>query len=134
MACLTVPFSGNSIKELYKKITKGAYAKIPTRYTPELTEIIQLCLIKDQIRRPTVEELLEHPIILKKIDLYNIKLSIRNVEDFGLLGGDLMGTIKLPRNLDNLIQRLPKKRYSSQRNISIENSKHKPQNFEKKRE
>lgn len=120
MASLSVPFQGNSIQELYKKITRGSYSKIPTRYSSELTEIIKLCLTKDQNRRPTVEELLEHPIIQAKISLYNIEIRKGNDEDFGLLDGDLMGTIKLPKNLNLLIQRLPKKRYESSRAYSSE--------------
>jgi NIMA (never in mitosis gene a)-related kinase len=126
MACLSVPFQGNSIQELYKKITRGTFAKIPTRYSTDLSNMIKLCLTKDQTRRPNVEELLEHSIVLEKMKLYDIKFEQKNnQDDFGLLGGDLMGTIKLPRNLNLLIQKLPKQRYESSRAYSSENTRKK---------
>ena len=124
MACLKVPFQGNSIQELYKKINRGAISKIPSRYSKELTDIIKLCLTKDQKIRPTVEELLENSVVLNKMSLYNISINKGEDKDFGMLN-DLMCTIKLPKNLDQLIQKLPAKRYKSTRAYSSENVRRK---------
>ena len=106
MACLRVPFEGNSIQELYKKINKGIIARIPKKYSKELSDMIKLCLTKDQKRRPSVSELLEHPVILTKMGT-DMPVS----ED--VIPGELWQTIKLPKNLDMLIQRLPQKKYRS---------------------
>ena len=36
MAALKVPFEGASLKDLYRKITRGIIKKIPSRYSDEL--------------------------------------------------------------------------------------------------
>lgn len=132
MCTLRVPFEGNSIQELYKKINRGVISKIPDKYSADLTNMIKLCLTKDQKKRPTVEELLEHEIIQMKMKLYNIQIVKGEDQNFGLLN-DLMGTIKLPKNLDQLIQRLPKKRYNSVRAYSSENIRKKSNPSNKKK-
>lgn len=104
MACLRVPFEGNSIQELYKKINKGIISRIPKKFSKELSDMIKLCLTKDQKKRPSVSELLEHPVIVKKMGK-----DIARQEE--AIPGELWQTIKLPKNLDLLIQRLPKKKY-----------------------
>lgn len=104
MACLRVPFEGNSIQELYKKINKGIISRIPKKYSKELTEMIKLCLTKNPKKRPSVSELLEHPVILNKSGG-----QFDEEEDY--FPGELMETIRLPKNLDLLIQRLPQKKY-----------------------
>ena len=109
MACLRVPFEGNSIQELFRKIDKGVIAKIPSRYSKDLYDAIKLCLTKDQKKRPTVEEMLNHPMIKKRNKDGEYMIS-GDTPDFIL--GELMNTIRLPKNLDLLIQRLPKKRYN----------------------
>jgi serine/threonine protein kinase len=118
MACLRVPFEGNSIQELYKKINKGIISRIPKKYSKELSDMIKLCLTKDQKKRPSVSELLEHPVILKKM---GTKIPMQ--ED--IIPGELWQTIKLPKNLDQLIQRLPQKKYrdSKERRNSKERRK-----------
>jgi NIMA (never in mitosis gene a)-related kinase len=132
MCTLKVPFEGNSIQELYKKINRGVISKIPDKYSPELTSIIKLCLTKDQKKRPNVEELLEHETIQMKMKQYDIQIVKGEDHNFGLLN-DLMGTIKLPKNLDQLIQRLPKKRYNSVRAYSSENIRKKSITSNKKK-
>ena len=133
MASLRVPFQGNSIQELYKKITRGIISKIPVIYSQEINSIIKLCLTKDQLKRPTVSELLEHPIIQSKVEMYGIKIEVSENAPGEVLG-EIMGTIKLPRNLNLLIERLPQKRYSSERALSMDNTKETvPSNAFKKR-
>jgi serine/threonine protein kinase len=118
MACLRVPFEGNSIQELYKKINKGIISRIPKKYSKELSDMIKLCLTKDQKKRPSVSELLDHPVIVKKM---GTKIPMQ--ED--IIPGELWQTIKLPKNLDQLIQRLPQKKYrdSKERRNSKERRK-----------
>ena len=106
MASLRVPFERNSIQELYRKINKGVISKIPSRYSPELFTMIKICLTKDPKKRPSVDELLENDIVLSKMKAGGIELVEQS--DFPV---DLMNTIKLPRNMDQLISRLPQKRY-----------------------
>lgn len=87
-------------------------SKIPSRYSRELYDLIKLCLTKDHKRRPTVFQLLRHPVIRQKLDERNMDI----VQKEGGLN-QLMKTIKLPKNMDMLINRLPKKKYSSVRGV-----------------
>lgn len=112
LAAQRVPFEGKSIQDLYRKIDRGIVSKIPSRYSRELYDLIKLCLTRDQKRRPTVAQLLRHPVIRQK-------MQERNMEIVKQEGGinQLMNTIKLPKNMDMLIKRLPKKKYSSVRGL-----------------
>lgn len=53
MAALRVPFQGVSLQDLYKKIKRGFFKKIPSNYSEELYSIIQLMLTKNPSRRPS---------------------------------------------------------------------------------
>lgn len=112
MAAQRVPFEGNSIQDLYRKIDRGIISKIPSRYSRELYDMIKLCLTRDHKRRPTVAQMLRHPVIRQKMEE-------RNMEIVQKMGGinQLMNTIKLPKNMDLLIKRLPKKKYNSVRGL-----------------
>lgn len=110
LAAQRVPFEGNSIQELYRKIDRGIFGRIPSRYSKELYNIIKLCLTKDEKRRPTVAQLLRHRIIKEQMEKRNVILS---KEEGGI--NKLMNTIKLPKNMDQLIDRLPRKKYQSSR-------------------
>ena len=44
-AALNPPFTAHSLDELYKKVLKGNYNKLPSRYSNELAKFIQQCLI-----------------------------------------------------------------------------------------
>ena len=109
MASLKVPFQGNSIRELYKKMSRGLTAKIPARYSKELYDVIKLCLTRNQNKRPTAEELLKHPILIKKNKSCKF---MKPGKGFNCVPFNIMGTIRLPDNLDLLIQQLPQQRYS----------------------
>lgn len=56
--------------------------------------------------------MLRHPVIRKKLDERNMDI----IQKQGGLN-QLMKTIKLPKNMDLLIKRLPKKKYSSVRGM-----------------
>lgn len=90
----------------------------------DLTEIINLCLTNNYQARPNVEQLLNHEIIQIKIKLYNIGI-LKNEDDNNKISNDMMSTIKLPRNISQLIQKLPKKRYTSKRACSSESARNK---------
>lgn len=107
-----MPFEGNSIQDLYRKIDRGIVSKIPSRYSRELYDMIKLCLTRNQKRRPTVAQLLRHPVIRQKMEERNMEI----VKQEGGLN-QLMNTIKLPKNMDLLINRLPKKKYTSVRGL-----------------
>lgn len=71
-------FEANSMKGLIGKILRGIYPAISSRYSPDLRRLIDSMLKRDPRRRPSVEELLKHPLVAKyklKIDAQLAPLS-----------------------------------------------------------
>lgn len=103
MCAQNYPFLGRNMDDLRKAVMRGRFAPIPNFYSPELTEIIkQLLQLKPQ-NRPSASSLLQHNIIITKIkDLQEIKL-----EDLDKKDVKLLGTIKIPWNLNLQKDKLP---------------------------
>mgnify|MGYP000924579216 CR=1 FL=1 len=105
MAALRPPFRANDLEELKRKVMKGIFERIPAKYSNELNEIISLCLRTAPIVRPSCEQLLTHPIVLK-----NSRISeLDPVEESQRL--PLLSTIRVPKNLKVLSSQLPKPNY-----------------------
>jgi NIMA (never in mitosis gene a)-related kinase len=47
------PFSGNDMQGLCKKINKGVYDRISTKYSDDLSNLINLCLKVQPNERPS---------------------------------------------------------------------------------
>ena len=73
MTTLHVPFLGLNMQELYKNILSAKYKSIPKIYSKNLNEIIDLILIKDPLKRPSADDLLNNKIILEKKKELNLK-------------------------------------------------------------
>ena len=78
MTTLHVPFLGLDMKELYQNILNSKYKPIPNFYSKELNEIIKLTLNKNQMERPSSDNLLNNKIILKKIKELKIKINFND--------------------------------------------------------
>jgi len=89
---------------LFNKITKGVYAKIPDKYSNDLSEACKLLLNVDPTLRPSCEQILKNPIIKKRLNLLN-----ENPDD--LLQEKLLKTIRCPKNLFILTKMLPPQNY-----------------------
>ena len=76
MTTLNVPFLGLNIQELYKNILRAKYKSFPKIYSKNLNEIIDLMLIKDPLKRPSADDLLNNKIILEKKKELNLKNDI----------------------------------------------------------
>jgi serine/threonine protein kinase len=61
------------MQELYKNILSAKYKSIPKIYSKNLNEIIDLMLIKDPLKRPSADDLLNNKIILEKKKELNLK-------------------------------------------------------------
>lgn len=57
------PFTAFNQKELAGKIREGKFRRIPYRYSDELNDIITRMLNLKDYHRPSVEEILENPLI-----------------------------------------------------------------------
>ena len=105
MCTFIPPFIGKNIRELYKKITSGIYKPIPIQYSNELKTIIKQMLEINPKNRPFSSELLENPIIKKKIVELGIYNKNNNKEK-----ATLMKTNKISFNMPQINKELPQKK------------------------
>lgn len=103
MCTLHPPFRGNGLEELYNAILKGKYDPISKVYSQELQMVIGIMLQVNPSLRPDVFKLLMNPLIIKKIDYSTLS----NQEKDHL---NMLNTIKVPKNLKEINQQLPKQK------------------------
>lgn len=118
MTTLKPPFRANDMNGLYKRVLKGVYPKIPGSYSSDLALMIKTLLQVESSTRPTCDQILAMEIVKKRIpQLKNLPLeNLETEESYDHL--NLLGTIKLPKNLANLAKDLPKSNYVSNRGDS----------------
>jgi NIMA (never in mitosis gene a)-related kinase len=66
MAFLKPPFRANDMEGLFKKINKGIFEPIPSFYSKDLNLIISELLKVSPILRPTCDQILKNPIVLRR--------------------------------------------------------------------
>lgn len=108
MVALNPPFTAKDMKGLYNKVVKGVYPKIPAVFSSDLSSMIASLLKVDPKKRPSSEQILHMPVFIAK---YNE--SKRSSGIFGEENKDLIGTIKVPKNLSLLTERLPASQYEA---------------------
>ena len=54
MTALRAPFQARDMDELFKKVTKGAYQKVPPVYSAELAGMVKALLTVDASSRPSI--------------------------------------------------------------------------------
>ena len=111
MAKLIPPFQAQSMEELYKKIIRGFYPQIPSRYSDDLKDIIKLMIQTEVGARPSCDELLKMSVILEKIEVINKNLIELNNNNNG--EKKLLSTIRIPSEFSNFSKDLPKPKYYS---------------------
>ena len=121
MITLKPPFRAADMEGLYKKVTKGQYSKIPDIFSNDLHQIIIFLLQVNPKLRPSCDQILNHPIVQKRIDYFKVitgenenKVN-KNSNNKGLLK-----TIHMPKNLIFLSDKLPKPNYDKSIKEEIE--------------
>ena len=106
MITLRPPFRAQNMEGLYNKVIKGQFNKIPDRFSNELYEIVKLLIQVHTDARPSCDEILKNPIIQKRIEYFKSFTGEQENEDKALLQ-----TIRIPKNLLFLSDKLPKPNY-----------------------
>ena len=78
---LRPPFKANDMQGLFDKIVKGTYPRIPKKFSADLAMVIKGLLQVKPKNRPTCDQLLAHPMIIKRIN----KLGLDDFEDNSIL-------------------------------------------------
>ena len=112
LCALIPPFRGTSLRDLSINILKGRYPPIPSSYSKDLSDLISKMLIVDPKRRYSTDQLLNCDIIQKRIKTiknsvipYIVNNNVKNIDNVNMIK-----TIKLPRNLKDINNKLPKRR------------------------
>ena len=114
---LRPPFRGNSLKELYTNIMNGYYLPISNCYSNDLKDIISMMLVIDNKKRASTDQLLNSNLVKKWINIIrgekNSKLGNELINNYtNNIKANLIKTIKMPKNLKDINNQLPKKRYN----------------------
>ncbi|CAK9116604.1 unnamed protein product [Durusdinium trenchii] len=102
MVALRPPFRAEDMEGLYHKVVRGQYPRIPAHYGQDLADVIAALLQVHPRNRPSVEQLLQMPQMLRHSS---------GLKEESRPAGDLLSTIKLPKNAIDLSGCLPKPRY-----------------------
>jgi len=104
MVALRPPFRAEDMEGLYRKVVRGLYPRIPPHYSQDLSEVIAALLQVHPRHRPSIEQLLQMPVMHRHSPDF--------VNEMGACTpSDLLQTIKVPKNSIDLSGCLPKPRY-----------------------
>lgn len=95
---------------LSQKVVRGQYDPIASHYSADLKEMVKKLLQVNPKSRPSCDEILSTHGLLNHITgtLENIDVAPESVP----VVQDLLSTIRCPRNLGQITDRLPKSQYS----------------------
>ena len=79
MCMLNKPFKANSEEELKKKVIKEKYKPIDTKYSKELVNMVNMLLIKNPEKRPSIDDIIQNYIFIGKAKLFNFLTYIKIV-------------------------------------------------------
>lgn len=65
VCALRPPFTAGNQKDLASRICVGSFSRLPIRYSNDLNRLITFMLQVDETKRPSIEDLLQHPLIVK---------------------------------------------------------------------
>ena len=119
MITLRPPFRAQNMEGLYNKVCKGQFSRIPDKFSDDLYKVVQFLLQVNPISRPSCEQILNHPIVQKRIEYFKSFAGEEESEDKCLLK-----TIHMPKNLLFLSDKLPKPNYDKQFKSSNSNGIH----------
>ena len=126
MLTLHPPFRAENMRGLYEKVIKGKYPKINERYSNDISELLKLLFKINPKERPSCEEILKNPLVLKRMEFLKSGSSNDNLDLINMDENVLLRTIRVPKNILFLSNKLPKANYdsNSEPNISTaENTK-----------
>ena len=103
LCCLVPPFRGTNFKELHNNIKYGKYNPIPNHYSKDLKQIINWMLITNPNNRLSAKDLFNCDIVQNRIKNNSRKYIIEKIsKNKNNVKINLIGTIKIPRNLKDI--------------------------------
>ena len=116
MLTLHPPFRAESMEGLYNKVIKGQYSKICDRYSNDMSELLKLLFKVNPCDRPSCDQILKNPIVKKRIEFFQAEAG-NPLEDLDNIDENvLLRTIRIPKNILNLAEKLPGANYNTPKN------------------
>jgi len=111
MLALRPPFRAENIEKLYNKVIHGQYGKISDSYSQDIKEIIKFILKVNPADRPSCGQILNHEVVKKRLEFFKAQAGYddENMDDMD--EGVLLKTIRIPKNILFLTERLPEPNY-----------------------
>ena len=81
MLNLNPPFKAANMEALYKKVMKGQYGKINSRYSRDICKIVRWLLMVDANERPNCDEILRNEIVKERIDFFSDREGFNEEDD-----------------------------------------------------
>ena len=122
LCTLVPPFRGTNFKQLYTNIKSGKFDPIPNNYSSDLKKIINWMLVTNPNNRLSANDLLNSEIVQNRIKSNSRKYIIDKISK-STKHYNLIGTIKMPRNLKDINRVLPHERYQMGENDPYETMK-----------
>ena len=70
MCALVPPFRADDMNGLFKRVLKGQFPPIPSHYSMDMRMLIKTLLQVQAAQRPNTDQILEMPIVVKRIRKY----------------------------------------------------------------
>ena len=129
MMALRPPFRAENMEKLFNKVIKGQYSKLSDRYSQDIKDIIQMMLKVNPQERPSCAQILNHELVKKRLEFFQSQIGIEDENIDSMDEGVLLKTIRLPKNILFLTERLPVANYDKgkgsikkERNINLNNN------------
>ena len=105
------PFDSNDMRGLARKVMRGVYSPISSKYSDDIREVIGQLLNVNPSARPSVSQILKMPQVAARMNLLPVHGEPTASND---AAADLVGTIHVPRKLRDLTKALPTPRYEDE--------------------
>ena len=118
MCALVPPFRADDMNGLFKRVLKGQYPAIPSHYSMDMRQLIKNLLQVSPAARPNCEQILDYPIVVKRIKKYfsardgSLSPAMEATNNEQTSESELLRTIKLSKNVFKLS--LPQATYGTQ--------------------
>ena len=94
MCMLNKPFKANNEDELKKKVIKEKYKPIDTKYSKELVNMINMLLVKNPEKRPSIDDIIQNYIFIGKAKLCNLLMYVKMINPDNLTGNKAKNNMK----------------------------------------
>ena len=115
MCCLKTPFRAKNLPELFETVTKGDYNPIPNYYSNNLSDFINRLLQVNPQNRLDCKQAFDLDYVKDKIKYFQNKLKKDQINDnhHDEDKHEFVSTIKVPLNLNDINNVLPRTKYDS---------------------